>query len=180
MGKAGVAALLLLLLAAMPAMARQPSDEKQDAAKSDPLPVGEAVRNAGHIATQPVRDVGIAKAEIEPVLAIAVANPYSLQGLKRCADLGAAIVALNDVLGPDFTGGFPKKENRVGRLAAAGGKTVVNSILPFRGLVREVSGAAPAERRKSAAIDVGYARRGFLRGVYETRRCKPAIDTSPN
>ncbi len=45
-----------------------------------------------------------------------------------------------------------------------------------RGLVREVSGAAPAERRKNAAIDAGYARRGYLRGVYETRRCKPALD----
>ncbi len=173
--------MALLLLAATSARAEQPKETESTAAPADdPLPVGEAVRNAGHIATQPVRDVGIAKAEIDPVLAIAVANPYSLQGLKRCDDLGAALLALNKVLGPDFTGGYPNKENRVGRLAAAGGKTVVNSILPFRGLVREVSGAAPAERRRNAAIDVGYARRGFLRGVYETRRCKPAIDTSPN
>jgi hypothetical protein len=173
--------MALLLLAATPAAAGQPKQTPAVATHDDdPMPVGEVVRGAGHIATQPVRDVGIAKAEIAPVLAIAVANPYSLEGLQRCEDLGAALLALNKVLGPDFTGGYPNKENRVGRLAAAGGKTIVNSVLPFRGLVREVSGAAPADRRRNAAIDVGYARRGFLRGVYETRRCLPAIDTSPN
>ncbi len=41
----------------------------------------------------------------------------------------------------------------------------MNSLIPFRGLVREVSGAGPAERRLNAAIDAGIARRGFLRGL---------------
>ena len=56
-------------------------------------------------------------------------------------------------------------------LAEAGGKTIVNTIIPFRGLVREISGAAPAERRLAAAIDAGFARRGFLRGTALARRC---------
>ena len=49
---------------------------------------------------------------------------------------------------------------------------MVNSLIPFRGIVREVSGAAPAERRLAAAIDAGFARRGFLRGVLSARGCR--------
>ena len=48
-------------------------------------------------------------------------------------------------------------------------------IVPVRGLVREVSGAASAQRELEAAIAAGFARRGFLRGVYQTRGCKPAL-----
>ena len=53
-----------------------------------------------------------------------------------------------------------------------GGRALVNSVIPFRGVVREVTGAAPAERQYNAAVDAGLARRGFLRGVHQTRKCK--------
>lgn len=47
----------------------------------------------------------------------------------------------------------------------------MNSLIPFRTFVREVTGAAPAQRRFQAAVDLGYARRGFLRAVYRLRNC---------
>jgi len=47
----------------------------------------------------------------------------------------------------------------------------VNTLLPFRGIVREVSGAAPAERKLAAAVGAGFARRGYLRGLHQARRC---------
>ena len=64
--------------------------------------------------------------------------------------------------------------NAGGTLGGTGtvGRTVVNSLIPFRGLVREISGAAPAERRLNAAIQASFARRGFLRGVATGRGCK--------
>jgi hypothetical protein len=49
---------------------------------------------------------------------------------------------------------------------------VVNSIIPFRGVVRELSGSAEADRRLQAATDAGIARRGFLRGVQRIRGCR--------
>ena len=49
---------------------------------------------------------------------------------------------------------------------------MVNSIIPFRGIVRELTGAAAAQRRYADAIDAGYARRGFLRGLQTARRCR--------
>jgi hypothetical protein len=134
-----------------------------------------AVRRAGEIVTQPARDVGVAKGEIPAVLAKASANPYGLAGLKSCARLAAAVAELTEVLGADFGTGAPAVESRAGKLAEAGGQMVVNSIIPFRGLVREISGAAPAQRRMNDALDAGLARRGFLRGVHQTRGCRPKL-----
>jgi len=129
-------------------------------------------KTAGHIASQPARDVGAQKVEIPPAVQLAAAAPYSLSGLRTCAQLGRAIFALNEVLGPDYGGAVTVRENRAGKLAEASGKTVVNAFIPFRGLVREVSGAAPAERRLDAAIKAAIARRGFLRGVATARKCR--------
>jgi hypothetical protein len=122
-----------------------------------------------------VRDVGVAPTKIPQVLLDASRNPYSLKGLRTCRQIAAAHYALSDVLGPDLRAGDGKKENRAGKLAEAGGQTVVNSLIPFRGLVREISGAAPAQRRLKRAVDAGYARRGFLRGVHQTRGCKSRL-----
>jgi hypothetical protein len=143
------------------------------AAAAQPPPPGEIVKKAGDIASQPARDVGLSKSEIPPVLVKASENPYSLDGLKTCRQLAAAIRELNGELGPDYTpGGQELDENKPARLAEAGGKAVVNSLIPFRGVVREVSGAAPAQRAKNAAIDAGLARRGYLRGVHYKQGCR--------
>jgi len=129
-------------------------------------------RRAGEIATQPVRDVGAQKIRIPPAVQQAAAAPYSLTGLRTCAQLRQAIFDLSDALGPDYAGGVTVHENKAGKLAEAGGKTIVNAFIPFRGLVREISGAAPAERRLNAYIRAAFARRGFLRGVATARKCR--------
>jgi hypothetical protein len=130
------------------------------------------LKRGGEIATGPVRDVGVAKTEIPPVLARAAANPYSLGGTANCAQIRSGMNALSAALGTDFTAHPPGRENRAGKLAEAGGKTLVNGLLPFRSLVREISGAAPAQRRLNYAVDAGYARRGFLRGLAVGRKCQ--------
>jgi len=130
------------------------------------------IDRAGKIATQPVRDVGLDKDEIPPVLLKAVENPYAAPPSRTCAGLKTAINELNAVLGADFTVGAKENENRTGKIAEAVGRTVVNSLIPFRGLVREISGAAPAERRLQAAVTAGIARRGYLRGMAASKKCK--------
>ena len=151
-----------------------PPNSSTTPAKDDPGESGwdEARKKGVEIGTQPVRDVGVMKREIPPILEKAADDPYSLKGLKTCRQLSGEVTKLNVVLGPDYATGNEYKENRAGKLAEAGGKTVVNAIIPFRGLVREVSGAAPAERRLNAAIDAGLARRGFLRGVHAKQGCR--------
>lgn len=152
-----LAALAVLAAPCLPAVA---------SAQNKPESTGHA---AGQIVSQPVRDVGIEKTKVPPLLASIGDDPYAMRGAGTCRQIGSSVAALNDVLGPDYTGtAAPQKRNVV----KAGGAAVVNSLIPFRGLVREVSGAGPAERRLNAAIDAGLARRGFLRGLQRAKGCR--------
>ena len=167
--------VVALLVAGSPALAQSgPADPKPKNPPEETSPgwMSETGKKAVEIGGQPVRDIGISRRDIPPILEKAHDDPYSLKGLKTCRQLASEVTALNAVLGPDYIVGNEVKESRAGRLAAAGGRTLVNSIIPFRGLVREISGAAPAERRLNAAIDAGYARRGFIRGVHAKQGCR--------
>jgi hypothetical protein len=141
-------------------------------AQDEPQKKDTTIRDTKEVVTQPARDVGIDKQKIPGVLLDAQQAPYSLRGTATCAQLAGALDDLDKVLGPDFDSGAPGKKTSV---AKVGGAAVVNSIIPFRGIVREVSGAAAADRRYQAATDAGVGRRGFLRGIYLSRRCRPAL-----
>lgn len=153
--------MLMMLLALSMQAATQHSDGTH-----------QAIAKGGQIAESPARDVGIAKTVIAPVLLRAAQNPYSTSGTASCAAIASGIRSLSAALGTDFSTRVAKRDDRVGHLAEAGGQSLVNGLVPFRSLVREVSGAASAERRRNAAISAGYARRGFLRGVAMARKCR--------
>ena len=162
-----VTGLAIAVLAASTAAAQPPPEPYVPGERGR-----EALDKAGRIVTQPGRDLGVQKVEIPPLLISAAADPYDLTGLSTCQALTDEVARLSEVLGPDIDKPKPGEERRSGQIAEAGGKAVVNSLIPFRGLVREVSGAAPAQRQLNAAIDAGFARRGFLRGVAHGRNCK--------
>jgi hypothetical protein len=145
-----------------PATAQDKSAEPQD----------DTLRKAGDIAAQPARDVGAVRREIPSVLVAAAESPYASRDLANCDAIASNIASLNAVLGDDYDAPRADDKQDVSDYAEAGGKFVVNTILPFRGLVREVSGAAAADRRLEAAQDAGIARRGFLRGLQVARKCR--------
>jgi hypothetical protein len=126
-------------------------------------------QTTGQIITQPARDVGIEKTDIPPLLVEVSDNPYATAGTASCGQISSSIAALSKEIGPDFTASPVQNKRNVAKI---GGAVVVNSLIPFRGLVREVSGASAADRRLSAAIDAGIARRGFLRGLQTARKCR--------
>lgn len=100
-------------------------------------------------------------------------NPYSLAGLGKCAAISREIGELNDVLGPDVNEQVDKsrgqkREETAGRVAGS----VAGSIIPFRGLIGEVTGANAERRRYALAVYAGTVRRGFLKGVGLERGCK--------
>lgn len=169
-------AILLIPALGLLTAAAQPASQTNGSTAEDGGAMRSVRDSAGRIVTQPAKDVGAAKTTIPPALVAASADPYGMKGLATCKQIATAFRSLTDVLGPDFQAGVTKKENKAGKLAQAGGQTVVNSLIPFRGLVREVTGAAPAQRRLNRALDAGYARRGFLRGLYTARKCRsPAL-----
>lgn len=156
------ALIVLLTLLPAAALAQANSEDK-------------TVQRTEKIVTQPARDVGIAKDKIPPVLQESVEETYRLPK-RGCSDLLSELARLNEALGPDFDG-HAKGDDRATQLAEAGGSMIVDSLIPFRGIVREVSGAAAADRRKAAALNAGLARRGFLRGLASARKC--AVPVSP-
>ncbi|MGN6596270.1 hypothetical protein [Sphingopyxis terrae] len=100
-------------------------------------------------------------------------NPYSLAGLRKCSAIIREVSELNDVLGPDVNepadkSAAKKREETVGRVAG----TVAGSIIPFRSLIGEVTGANAERRRYAEAVYAGTVRRGFLKGVGLQRGCK--------
>ncbi|SCW63416.1 hypothetical protein SAMN02927924_01821 [Sphingobium faniae] len=162
-----IATTALFLALSVPALAQE--EKKKD----------DTLDKAGHIATQPVRDVGLDKDKIPEVLQKAVENPYAPPPSRTCKALNADMTELNGILGADFIANRQENENRAGKIAEAVGKTIVNALIPFRGLVREVSGAAPAERRLEAAVAAGLARRGYLRGLAVGKGCKITATAPP-
>ena len=128
-------------------------------------------RRAETVARQPLKDVGLMRENPPEALRDAQRAPYSLNGLKRCADLQRAIGELDQVLGPDVDAVTETGDILPSRLAEAGVRSVVNALIPFRGLVREASGAAEADRKFRVMVAAGMARRGFLKGVAHNRRC---------
>ena len=150
----------------LPPVADQTTADDPDVADNDQLD------RAGHIASQPVRDVGIGKTKIPPVLQEAFDAPYAVPKRQDCRWLNYELARLDQVLGPDFDV-TKAKEDKVEQIAFAGGEMIVNSVIPFRGLVREISGAAPADRRMKAAVNAGLARRGYVRGLAQVKSCAP-------
>ncbi len=100
-------------------------------------------------------------------------DPYSLQGLNRCAAIIAEVRELNVVLGPDVNETVDKslakkREETAARVAGS----AVGSIIPFGGLIGEVTGANAERRRYNKAVYAGTVRRGFLKGVGLQKGCK--------
>jgi hypothetical protein len=120
------------------------------------------------VAETPLRDVNLKKTKIPPVLERAAAAPYTLNGLNSCGRLVAQVRLLNSVLGEDID-----EEHARGHAITAGrlAQSVVDSLIPFSGIIREVSGASAEQRRLQAAVAAGFARRGFLKGVGLSRHC---------
>ncbi len=144
---------LAALLAATPALAQM----------QEPEPDAEA------IARTPLDDLNIDRDEIPLVLLTAEQNPYASGGLATCNAIVAEIAAIDRVLGADYdisTGAETGLSE--GRIA----QSIVGSLIPFRGVVREVSGAAGDQRKLRAAVMGGMVRRGFLKGLGLERGCQ--------
>lgn len=128
------------------------------------------------VITSPAQDLNLKNEQIPVELLNAEARPYSLDGLNSCSALSTEINELNAILGADID--LPQEERdklSEGSLA----KSVVNSFIPFRGIIREVSGANEKEKQLLSAIRAGFTRRGFLKGVGAARKCPyPAAPAS--
>lgn len=132
-------------------------------------------------ALAPLEDLNLKQQGVPDVLKRAKADPYDLTGMDRCEGIAGEIGRLDGALGPDLDEAPPPDERT--RLQKAGGalkdagvaevRSETRSVLPFRGWVRKLTGAARHEKLVAEAIRAGEVRRGYLKGVGMRMNCAP-------
>lgn len=161
MGRLIWACFSAVAMVTTPAAARE-SDQPEK-------PLNNREIDAVDVATTPMTDLNIRKDEIPQLLIDAQVRPYDLRGLERCSQLAATIGEFDAILGDDLDlPQAPGQRVSPGRMA----QYVVGSFIPFRGMIREISGANDQRRRLQVAIQAGLARRAFLKGIGQERGCR--------
>lgn len=141
---------------------------------ADDKPLTERNESVGSAVATPVEDLNLKKTKIPEVLQRAVENPYDLRTTTSCEAIATEVAALDHELGDDhdtlvLAQETKDKSPKAGALLKAG----VAAVIPYRGLVRQITGAAQHEKDVDEAIDAGFARRGFLKGRALEMNCAP-------
>lgn len=132
----------------------------------------------------PLDDLNLTKSKMPPVLAN-LPYLYRVDGPVYCDKLMEEINALNAVLGPDED--IRKiKLSTAERAAESASNSAQNALedaatgwIPYRSLVRRISGATKREREIRKAYEKGRIRRAFLKGVGGAFKCPyPAAPSS--
>lgn len=117
-----------------------------------------AVDPVGAALAQPFRDLSLIRGEAPSDLLRAAAEPY--RALRDCAAIAAELDMLKSLLGPDVDAA-QAKDNGAG---FAGAVVSGAAGLPFRGVVRRLTGAHKRDEGVATAVLGAMVRRGFLKG----------------
>jgi len=114
-------------------------------------------------------DLGILPPSTPDVLKQAASAPYVAPVAAGCDGIAHEIAALDAVLGPDADA--PRKG---GLDATRFVGQAVKSLIPYRSVVRVVTGADRKQKERDAAAMAGWARRGYLKGLQANQGCPGA------
>jgi hypothetical protein len=134
-------------------------------------------------AKTPLRDLNVMPKKIPEVLRDAVSDAYCPPRQMNCRAIGLEVQGLEEVLGEDFDAPPPppptKEEKRTGA-ANVVLKGAAGSIVPFRGWVRQLTGAERHAQEVQTAIAAGRVRRAYMKGLGVMMRCRwPAAPWRP-
>jgi hypothetical protein len=166
---------LLVLLAACTTKPRDGSPRIQTTSDANRESLPGAV-------SAPLRDLNVLRTKIPDVLLLAVADPYARPPEPvTCARLIDLVTPLDDALGADLD--VPSTDNDdllvKGKGAAYGFVAgAASDVIPFRGWVRQLTGAQRHDRLVQAAITAGAVRRAYLKGLGEAHGCTPPATPS--
>lgn len=142
---------------------------------------GSTRRGVTDAAATPLRDIGLIKPEIPPVLRD-LSYPYNTGSLAAgCPAVAYEIGQLDAVLGGESFQPGPDRNiwDRGGDYAEDQAVDAVRDtaqdLVPFRSWVRRLSGANKAERDALRAVANGQQRRTFLRGYGASLGCANVI-----
>lgn len=132
-------------------------------------------------ALSPLEDLNLRREaipeELEPL-----DSPYGIPADAGCAYLVEEIATLTRILGPDDD--TPKTDdeerdraewaaNRSADAALDAVASTARGLIPFRGLVREATGAERYADRLATAYRLGMERRAYLKGYGQALGCAP-------
>jgi hypothetical protein len=125
----------------------------------------------GRMGRSPLSDFNLGEDNIPDVLLRAVADTYAAPSPLDCAALGAEIVEIDAILGPDLdTLKAADRADDFTRTALVG---ALRGLIPYHGVIRFLSGAGERERRIAEAVAAGAVRRGYLKGLGGSLGCAP-------
>ncbi|MDD2368948.1 MAG: hypothetical protein PHQ90_06560 [Sulfuricurvum sp.] len=135
--------------------------------------------------TAPLSDLNLIHVEIPPVLIEAQKEPYRVPIELSCDALSLDVEELDNVLGPDLDAAksdsnttlLQKGVSRAESAAVGTLRNTTESVIPYRGWVRKLSGADRYSKKVTASITAGTVRRAFLKGIMASKEC---IRTSSN
>lgn len=136
----------------------------------------------------PLRDFNIVKRPIPESLS-RIVYPYAITGPVHCRALVAEINDLNSVLG-NSADVSALENSRSEAIAEAASNAATNAIedvatgwIPYRSVIRRITGAHKYEREIRKAYERGRIRRAFLKGVGGAYGCpypaRPSSVTAP-
>lgn len=147
--------------------------------------VDDVRRGVVEAAASPFRDIGLVRPEV-PATLQGLGYPYSSSGLAvGCDAVLYEIGKLDAILGAEsFQPGVERGITSKGLDAIEGAvinaaRDAAGDIIPYRGWVRRISGAAKAEKEASRAIIQGQTRRAYLRGYGAALGCLNAVPAPP-
>ncbi len=136
----------------------------------------------GDAFTAPLEDLNLKRQQIPDILENAITKPYDLTGLDHCEAIAAEVSKLDTLLGKDFDEPPPPPDMRTNTekgkefandSAVGAVRNATRSIIPFRGLVRQMTGAEKHAKEMDTAIQAGKVRRAYLKGVGMNKNCAP-------
>jgi len=152
-------------------------------AKPEPTPMGEQLAGA---AVTPLNDLNLVHTKIPAALITAQKAPYAPPVDPTCVGLSKEIQLLDAALGADLDAPHAPEPSLVDRGrseadAAVVGvvKSTAESLIPFRGWVRKLTGAERASRQVTKAIAAGIVRRAYLKGLGQAQGCPPPAAPRP-
>ncbi len=139
---------------------------------------GAETLNVEAVVKSPVHDIGLDNIEIPEYLAT-MKNPYA-NIPSNCGAIKADLLTLNDLLGFDLD--IPEDEalRREQTALNATSSTIGSILIPFRGVVRAISGAASNEREARQAYKRGLVRRAYIKGMAQEMGCSLPKSRSSN
>lgn len=136
----------------------------------------------GDAVMAPLEDLNLRRKDIPEILTQAVTKPYDLTGLDNCEAIASEVTKLDSLLGADFDEPPPPQDAKslrerggeaAGDVARGSVRNATRSIIPFRGLVRQMTGAQRHQKEMDTAIQAGKVRRAYLKGVGMNKNCAP-------